>query len=55
MPLNLKKRDLKKYDIEVHTDISGSMSTKDCGGSSRYVHAQGWVSTLVQEAEAFRR
>lgn len=53
MPLNLKKRNLHKYDIEVHTDISGSMSTKDCAGSSRYAHAQGWVSTLVQEAEAF--
>jgi hypothetical protein len=53
MALNLKKRDMKKYDIEAHTDISGSMSTKDCGGSSRYSFAKGWVSVLVQEAEAF--
>lgn len=53
MALNLKKRDLKKYDIEAHTDISGSMSTKDCNGASRYSFAKGWVATLVQEAEAF--
>ncbi|HEY9730379.1 MAG TPA: hypothetical protein V6C89_00615 [Drouetiella sp.] len=53
MALNLKKRNLKKYDIEVHTDISDSMKTRDCNGVSRYAHAQGWVTRLVQEAEAF--
>ncbi len=53
MALNLKKRNLKKYDIEVHVDMSGSMSENDCHGVSRYEHAAKWVSTLVQEAEQF--
>lgn len=53
MALTLKKRNLSKYDIEAHTDISGSMDRKDCKGQSRYAFAQGWVTTLVQEAEAF--
>jgi hypothetical protein len=53
MALSLKKRQLGNYDIEAHTDISGSMGERDCNGKSRYSHAQGWVERLVQEAEAF--
>ncbi len=55
MALNLKKRDLRKYDIEAHTDISGSMDTRDSstGGVTRYQHAAGWVGTLVEECERY--
>jgi len=53
MALSLKKRQLGNYDIEAITDISGSMKERDCNGQSRYAYAQGWVTRLVQEAEAF--
>jgi len=54
MPLNLKKRDLTKYDIEVHVDKSGSMDGKDTPtGQSRLNFARSWVETLVQEAARF--
>lgn len=54
MALNLKKRDLTKYDIEAHTDISGSMSGTDTPTrQTRLEFAKGWVEKLVQEAAAF--
>jgi hypothetical protein len=52
--LNLKKRNLAIYDIEVLVDRSRSMFTKDCpNGRSRWDHARGWASQLVKEAEAY--
>lgn len=55
MPLKLSKRNLKQYDIEAHTDVSTSMNGSDSstGGRTRYQHAAVWVSTLVQECEAY--
>lgn len=53
MALNLKKRDLSKYDIEVHVDISGSMDGQDTGtpGETRLNNARKTVEFLVREAE----
>jgi len=54
MALNLKKRDLKQYDIEAHTDISGSMGGTDTPTrQTRLDFAKSWVEKLVQEAAAY--
>ncbi|MBX9952804.1 MAG: hypothetical protein K2Y39_26760, partial [Candidatus Obscuribacterales bacterium] len=55
MTLTLSKRDLKRYNIEAHTDVSGSMDGKDSttGNKTRYQHAAGWVARLVQECELY--
>lgn len=52
MALNLRKRDLSKYDLEVFVDISGSMETRDtASGLSRLDDCRAKVSVLVQECE----
>ena len=52
MALNLKKRDLSKYDTEVHVDISGSMSANDTPSRlSRLDDARKTVEVLVRECE----
>jgi hypothetical protein len=52
MALNLKKRDLSKYDLEVFVDISGSMQANDTvSRRSRLDDCREKVSLLVQECE----
>lgn len=52
MALNLKKRNLSKYDLEVFADISGSMDTCDTSsGKSRLNDCREKVSLLVEECE----
>lgn len=52
MALNLKKRNLADYDLEVFVDISGSTSIKDTpSGLSRLDDCRKTVSTLVEACE----
>ena len=52
MALNLKKRDLSKYDLEVFVDISGSMETRDTSTrQTRLDDCREKVSMLVEECE----